>query len=549
MLARLRISQYAVIDDAEIELGPGLNVLTGETGAGKSILIEGLELLLGGRSSTAAIREGAERATIEGLFVVGGEETLVRRDLFRDRASRCAIDGELATAKMLRERVGGWVEIHGQHEDVRLLKRSVQRDLLDTYAGARELAARVAQAAGRLAALDGEREAIEQAGAEREERTGYLRSQVAELEAATVEAGEDERLDQEASRLRHAEERRRLAGGIEEALEADDRSVSSVLVALERDAARLAAVDPAAAPWIERLAAVRYEVGDLAREAARMAADAEGDPRRVSEIEERRDLLFRLKRKHGGTLEQVLESARAMGAELASLEADAARGATLEADRALALAELAEAAGALADTRDAAAGELAAAVASRLGALGVGEGSFEIELTRRRDPAGLPWRDDRWAWTRAGIEEVRFLIAPNPGESPRPLSEIASGGELSRALLALEAALAEADRTPTIVFDEIDSGIGGAVAHRVAAELAEVARHHQVVVVTPLAPIAAAADRHLVVEKRTARGRTVTTVSEVHGDERVREVSRLLGGDPERDVSRAHAEALLGGAR
>jgi DNA repair protein RecN (Recombination protein N) len=179
----------------------------------------------------------------------------------------------------------------------------------------------------------------------------------------------------------------------------------------------------------------------------------------------------------------------------------------------------------------------------------MGEGHFRVGFTRRADLEGLPWRGERWAWTRGGIEEVQFLIAPNAGESPRPLSQIASGGELSRTLLALEAALADADRTPTLVFDEIDSGIGGAVARRVAKELVAVARHHQVVVVTHLAQIAAVAHRHLVVEKRKRHGRTVTTVREVEGEERVREVSRLLGGDPDRDVSRAHAEALLAGKR
>jgi DNA repair protein RecN (Recombination protein N) len=546
VLTRLRISQYALIDDVEVALGAGLNVLTGETGAGKSILIEGLELLLGGRATTAAIREGSERATIEGLFVVGGEETLVRRDIFRDRSSRASIDGELATAKMIRERIGAWVEIHGQHEDTLLLKRSAQREMLDAFAGARELADRVDELSSRLTALDHEREQLAAAETERAERLQYLRSQVEELAAARIEPEEEERLAAEGSRLAHAAERRRLASELHETLAGDDGS-SGVLAGLQRAADRLAEIDPDTSEWRERLAAARYEIEELGREALRYADQVEDDPSRLTALEERRHLLFRLKRKHGATLAEVVERGNAMAEELASLEVASERGAFLHAERAQVLANLAVAAGELAEAREAAVERLVPVVEVRLRALGMAEGSFGIELERRADPEGIPWRGSRWASGRGGIDEVRFLIAPNSGESPRPLSQIASGGELSRALLALEAALAAADRTPTLVFDEIDAGIGGAVAHRVATELASVARHHQVVVVTHLAQIAAVADRHIVVEKHRTRGRSVTVTREVGGEERVREISRLLGGDPERDVSRAHAEALLAG--
>jgi DNA repair protein RecN (Recombination protein N) len=530
MLTRLRISQYALIDDVEVPFGAGLNVLTGETGAGKSILIEGLGLLLGGRASSIAIREGSDRATIEGLFAAGGEETLVRRDLFRDRSSRCAIDGELATARMLQERIGGWIVIHGQHEDVALLKRAVQRDLLDAFAGARETAARMAELAGRLAALDREREELARAEAERGEQMAYLRSQVEEIATAGIEPGEEERLEAEASRLSHAAERQRLAGELHHALHGADDAVASALAGLHRAAERLAEIDPVAASWVERLGAARYDLEELAREAAAYADRVEHDPARLAGIEERRDVLYRLARKHGPTLADVQARGLAMSDELARLEAAAARGATLGTERTAVAEALAAAAGALAEAREEAAARLAAAVEDRLRALGMGEGLFRVDLARRPDPQGVPWRGERWSWTRGGMEEVHFMIAPNTGEAPRPLSQIASGGELSRTLLALEAALAETDSTPTLVFDEIDAGIGGAVARRVAKELAAVARHHQVV-------------------KRKRRGRTVTLVREVEGEERVREVSRLLGGDPDREVSRAHAESLLAGKR
>jgi DNA repair protein RecN (Recombination protein N) len=298
----------------------------------------------------------------------------------------------------------------------------------------------------------------------------------------------------------------------------------------------------------ERLTSARYDIGDMARELAGYAESIDHDPASLAVAEERRELLFRLKRKHGAvTVEELVERGRAMAAELAGLDRSAARENELEDEREALRSELAQAAGELADAREAGADRLEAAVRERLSALGMGEGRLIVDLARRPDPEGVTWSGERYAWSRAGIEEVSFLIAPNPGEAARPLSQIASGGELSRVLLAIKSALAAVDRVPTLAFDEIDAGIGGVVAHHVARQLRAVADHHQVVVVTHLAQIAAAADRHLLVEKSSRGGRTVTTVREVTGDERVREVSRLLGGDPERDVSRHHAEELLAG--
>ncbi len=547
MLKRLRVVEFALIDEVEVELGPGLNVLTGETGAGKSILVDSLALLLGARASTDSIRQGADHATIEGLFQSAEREVVVRRDLFRDRTNRCYLDGGLSTARMVAEEGERWVDLHGQHEDRLLVKAGVQRDLLDQFAGADGIAAEVRRAARELRALEDERATLEAAGAERERRVEYLRSQVQEIEDAALEPGEEERLAAEATRLGHAAERQRLAGELYERLEGGDPALVGELGAAERAVARLAEIDPGVAPLLERLASARYEIEDLARELAGYAESVEHDPRRLSEIEERRDLLFRLGRKHGGPAETILERGREMAAELARLESDDVRVASMDREIGSTRELLEERAGALADARELAADRLEAAVRDRLAELGMGDGTFEVELVRAPDPDGLAWSGGRWGWSAAGLEQVRFLIAPNAGEAPRPLSRIASGGELSRVLLALEAALAEGDRTPTLVFDEVDAGIGGVVAHHVADQLKSVAGHHQVVVVTHLAQIAAAADRHLLVEKKLVDGRTLTTVRPVEREERVREVSRLLGGDPEREVSRHHAEELLAG--
>jgi DNA repair protein RecN (Recombination protein N) len=548
LLRRLHIAEYALIDAVEVELGPGLNVLTGETGAGKSILVDSLSLLLGGRASGEAIRQGAERAVVEGLFDVDGEEWVVRREIHRDRTNRCYLNGDMATARMIQERTERWVELHGQHEDQLLVRPAAQRALLDAFASSFDQAARVAELADALVALDREAEELERADAARASRSDYLRAQVVEIEVAGLRPGEEQELEAEARLLSHAEERMKLAGEAHEVLDGDERSLTSVLAALQRKLDRLVELDPATAGFAERLASARYEIVDMARELAGYVDSVDHDPARLAAAEERRELLFRLKRKHGaGTVEELVERRAAMALELAELDRSSARRAEVGAEREALRAELAEAAAELSEARETGADRLEKAVRERLSALGMGEGRLIVSLARRPDPGGVEWAGERYAWSRAGLEEVSFRIAPNLGEAARPLAQIASGGELSRVLLAIKSALAEVDRVPTLVFDEIDAGIGGVVAHHVARQLRSVARHHQVVVVTHLAQIAAAADRHLLVEKSPMEGRTVTTVRPVAGDERVREVSRLLGGDPEREVSRHHAEELLAG--
>ncbi|HKY59978.1 MAG TPA: DNA repair protein RecN [Gemmatimonadota bacterium] len=550
MLSRLRIADLALIEDLEIDLGPGLNVLTGETGAGKSVIVESIGLLAGGRASASVVRDGADHATVEGLFSDGaGEEWVVRREVWRDRTNRCYLDGAMATARSLRERADGQVAIHGQHEDQRLLERGAQREILDAFAGATTLAERVAEAVGVLEALRRERSGIEARGAERETRSRYLRSQVEEIEAAELEPGEEETLAADARLLGHSAERARLAAETHAALETGDAPVGEVLAAVVRSLDRLAELDPEMAPAARRANDARYEIEDLARDLDRYARAVDHDPERLGRIEARRDLIFRLRRKHGRTVEEILDLSESMAAEIRELEREAARERSLDGEIGTARKELETAAVALADAREAGADRLEEAVRGRLAELGMGEGIFRVRLERAPDPAGVEYDGEPRACGRGGLERVVFLIAPNPGEALRPLAEIASGGELSRTLLALEAALAEADRTPTLIFDEVDSGIGGAAAHLVARQLADVARHHQVVVVTHLAAIAAVADRHLVAVKGLRDGRSVTEVRAVEGEERVREVSRLLGGDPERDVSRHHAEEMLGGIR
>ncbi|MBW3661134.1 MAG: iron-containing alcohol dehydrogenase [Gemmatimonadetes bacterium] len=384
MLRRLRVEEYALIDEVVVEFGRGLNVLTGETGAGKSILVDSLALLTGARAYTDDIREGADHATIEGLFEVDGVETVVRREIFRDRSNRCHLDGNLATARMLKERGEAWVEIHGQHDDHLLLKRAEQRGLLDAFAAAEPLVERVAVSADSVRALERERADLERAESERSARIEWLRSQVEEIEAAELDADEADRLEIEATRLRHAAERQRTAGGVWERLEgADEGAVVPALAALERRLEGLVELDPDLAPVLERVSSARYELQDIARELLGYADSVEHDPGRLAGLEERRDLLFRLERKHGGTVAEVVERGDAMRAELEALEASSERAASLDREIAARRERLEEAAAALADAREAHADRLEDAVRGRLAALGMGEGIFQVAISRQ----------------------------------------------------------------------------------------------------------------------------------------------------------------------
>ncbi|MDX1661667.1 MAG: AAA family ATPase, partial [Gemmatimonadota bacterium] len=356
MLKRLRVKEYALVDDVVVEFGAGLNVLTGETGAGKSILVDSLELLTGSRAYTDDIREGAEHATIEGVFEVDGTETAVRREIFRDRSNRCYLDGNLATAKMLQQRGEAWVEIHGQHDDHLLLKRSEQRALLDAFAGAEDLMERVAGLVDEIRALERERAELERAESERASRIDWLRSQVEEIDAAELDPAESERLEAEAKKLRNAAERQRLAGGVWERLEgADEAALAPALAGVERQLERLVELDPDLEEARERLASARYEIEDLARELLGYAESVEHDPARLAGLEERRDLLFRLERKHGGTIADVIERGEAMREELEALEARSERAAGLDREVDVLREDLTEAATALSDAREAAA--------------------------------------------------------------------------------------------------------------------------------------------------------------------------------------------------
>ena len=550
MLRELRVRNFAVVEEATLEFGPGLSVLSGETGAGKSLLVEALALLVGGRPSPDMIRAGAGSARVEGRFEiedVDGVRALCEeagvdhedgwlilcRELRREGRHRAWVNGSPSTAGRMREFGGRLLDLHGQHDHQRLLHRTWQRRILDAYGRHETLAADVKAAHEGLRVLKGRLEDTRSAAREGRERADYLRFKWDEITGAGLHAGEDEALESEARRLSHSEELIELSSALHHGLYEAEGSIVDRLGEFAARLEALAAIDREASRFGDLLEAALRNVEELGRQLAPYRDSIEHDPRRLDDIRVRQDLLYRLKRKYGGTLEDVIRAGEEARRELKTVQGADDEIERLEAAREAASAELAALASRLSARRRASAGGLSAAVTAALPELGLRGGRLEIAL-------------DAYGEIRAtGAERVEFLVSLNPGFPTAPLRRVASGGEMSRLMLALETALIEVDDLPVLVFDEIDAGIGGEVAHRVAARLLRLSATHQVLVVTHLAQIAARADAHYSVGKVTQTEGARTSVRVLTGGERIHEVARMLGGDPASHASRAHAEELL----
>lgn len=553
MLVELRVRDLAVIADARLELGPGLNVLTGETGAGKSMLVDALALLLGERAESDRVRPGASRAVVEGAFDLGDVGHLaaalerlgiepedgrlvLKREVQAAGRSRAWINGSPVTVGVLAELGRLLVDLHGQHETQSLLHEESQRAILDAFANAAAEAAAVAAAWDAREALRAERQSLEVQQADARRRADYLRHVADEIRSAAPKLGELERLEAETRRLGHAEELGRTAQELADLLGGDDRAAMHALGLSSRLLGTLERIDPTGAQgWREMLDAALANVDELARAVRDYADGLELDPERLAAAERRRDVLFRLDQKYGPGLDRVLATGEEAARALDLLDTADTDLTALDARIAAADAACARACAALTAKRRAAAKRLGGAVSGRLDALGMPNGVLRVAL-EPLERAG-----------RTGAERIAFLCTLNPGLGERPVAKAASGGELSRLMLALKVELARHDRVPTLVFDEVDAGIGGQVAGRVAEALARVGESHQVLVITHLAPIAAAAARHLVVAKRAQDGAAVTDVGTLHGEDRVEEVARMLGGAAA--TARRHAAELLRGPR
>jgi DNA repair protein RecN (Recombination protein N) len=547
VLTELRVRDLAVISDVTLALVPGLNVLTGETGAGKSLLVDALALLLGERASSDVVRPGASKTIIEGSFdlsssvldrlgpslsalgveVVEGQIVL-KREIAAEGRSRAWVNGSPATVAVLAQLGALLVDLHGQHETQSLLRPDTQRDLLDAFsdAGVERVAVRDGHA--RVTSLEQREATLRSKQEEARRKADYLRHVVEEIGRVAPQVGEEEKLEAEARRLAHADELGRLARELEHLMDAATLGkAEKVLGALQR-------LDPTVERWRELLDTAFANAGELAAAAREYAAGIEADPARLGAVEQRRDALFRLQQKYGPGIPDVLAARDGAARELDLLDTADFDLRGLSEQRATATAELARAAAALTTKRRAGAERLERATNALLPALGLAGGRVSVQLSAYPAPRS------------EGAEAVTILVRLNEGLEAGPLSRVASGGEMSRIMLALKVVLARQDAIPTLVFDEVDQGIGGEAAARVGAALADVAvgEGKQALVITHLPQIAARADHHFVVAKGAAAGVATSDVTVATGDARVTEIARMFG-DRDSRLARQHAEELL----
>jgi DNA repair protein RecN (Recombination protein N) len=552
VLTLLRISGFALIDELELAFGPGLTAVTGETGAGKSILVEALGLLRGGRAGADLIRSGRDEARVEAILELPpqaevrarlaadgrdvDEGLVVRRVIARGGRGRAHLGGGLATATDLATTIAGLIDIASQHDQQSLTDPESQLAILDAFAENEALRAEMAKAYAARAEASAALAKFSADARARGEREDLLRFQLTELEAARPEPGEDDALAAERERLKGAERFFAATASGEETLYAGDGAAAGRVAGVVRDLAPLAALDPSLAPLVERLGDAQAAIEDAARELGRYARGIRSDPARLLEIEERLFLLQRLCRKHGGTVADLAARQAALAAELGEIGSYEAGLTARQAAVGAAESSAQTAAVALSASRRQAAGHLERKVGAVLRELG---------FAAARLPVAFETRD----LGPAGADRVRFLFAPNPGEEPRPLARIASGGELSRVMLAVKQTLARTDRVLTYVFDEVDAGIGGGTAEVIGRKLKRLSADRQVIVITHLPQVAAFADAHVRVTKTTARGKTRVEIVRLADADRPGEIARMLAGAAPSAQAAAHAEEMLRNAR
>ena len=544
-LVELAVTDLALIERLRLELAPGLNVLTGETGAGKSLIIDALGLALGARADSGLVRHGADAARVEALFDRHPEPLICVREVTASGRSTARIDDQSVTAARLAETAGPLVEIHGQHEQQRLLDERRQRDLLDAYGRLEAERAATATAVDRWRV---NRTALQELSLDPREIARQLaihEHEAAEIAAARLRPGEAEEIRATLEAAQHGEAIARAGTDLVDALTGEPRGARDVLAVALRALRQLERVDPRFAPLAARVAGLEAESDDVASEARRLMESVDHDPAELRRLEERLSVIYGLERRYGEDEAAVIASG-----EQAARDAERLRGLEGERDRRTAederlLVEVARAAAALSAGRATAGAELAALVSDALQDLGFRDAAFDVAVGRRpagRDEPAVELNGDAVAFDTTGVDQVVFRLAPNPGEPARPLARIASGGELSRVALAIKAVLADADATPTLVFDEVDTGIGGSGGDQLGRRLWSLGQSHQVLCVTHLPQIAAHADAHFQIAKRERDGRTVTDVVRLDREGRIVELAQMLGGH-------APGTAALAGAR
>jgi DNA repair protein RecN (Recombination protein N) len=528
MLNKLTISNFAIVSELSLEFSAGLNVFTGETGAGKSILIEALGFLLGARGSSSWLRSGAERLSVTGVF----SGRTVRRELDRGGKTRALIDGKTVPLAALAAFGEGLVDFHGQHEHQALLKPAVQMRCLDAFGGLEGQRAAVERAYEAWSGLKAELEAGRLSDEERARRLEFGSFQLSEIDAARLRPGEEEELAAALPRLQGGERLRALADSAYEMLYSQEGSALGLLLKAERALAELCRIDESLRERHEALQSARLAVDDVARAVDAYRESVEADPARLEAALSRSDALSRLKKKYGATVADILALREKVAADLSLLEGAGQRVGELEKELPEAGKRLDSACACLHKSRMKAARALSAALLKELKVLGMAQAGFSVSVEL-----------EEGRYSRAGGDLVEFLMAPNPGEPLRPVKAIASGGELARVMLALKTVLA--DDVPVLVFDEVDAGIGGLVARAVGERLSRLAASRQVLCVTHLPQVACFAQTHFQVAKEVASGRTTARVERLDGARRLEAVARMLGGREATAASRKHAQELL----
>ena len=563
MLTELHIRDFAIIDRLDLDLGPGLVIFTGETGAGKSIIMDALDMLMGGRADATAIRSDADLARVEGTFKLSGPEresiheilkreellddpnyVTLTREVRREGRSVARLNGRIANLSLLKELGEILVDIHGQSEHLSLLNVHAHLGLLDRYAEVESVLAVYRKAYQNLLGLRRELHELREAQRDAERRTEMLTFQADEIEAAKLRHGEDDELKQERDRLANAESLATLA---QEALTVLDEGTPEAPAATDlvgqavQSLSKLAQIDATQNTVSEQATSIEENLADLSHSLRNYLEAIEYNPKRLEEVEERLDLIHRLERKHGGSIESVIAFAADARRQLETITTASARIAELEEAESAALAKLSEQGQSLSQKRKEATEKMSNSIEVELDDLRMAAARFAVDFQTRPDPEGVPLPDgSRIAFDGNGLDKVEFLVAPNPGEGLKPLVKIASGGETSRLMLALKNVLARADQVPTLIFDEIDQGIGGRVGGTVGEKLWCLGRAHQVMVITHLPQLAVFGDQHFQVQKIVEDGRTLTRLTELTGEPRTLELAQMLGEVTEGTLRSAH---------
>ena len=567
-LGNLAVSNFALLDNVEAELSPGLNVITGETGAGKSLFVDALEIALGGRALSEYIRTGASRATVQALFFaedggivepvlerlgieLGAErEILIERELRANGQNRARINGQLTSVSAIRDLARNLVDMHGQHAQQGLLQRSAQLEMLDALSGekGRRLRTEVSGLYEQLSSVEDELQSIVGDEKERARRQDLLNYQLEEIDEAELRPNEDEELEHRGRILGNYEMLQSEISAIVSSLMDEEHGRSALLDQLGHMAStlrHLADIDDELTSVREAFDRVQFDLQEAARSLRHYRDGLNYDPAELRRIESRLDVLNGLMRKYGSSIEEIMAYRDEVAAAIDDLESSEQRAIELREQREEMLCRIAEKSGQLSRCRASTAEAIRGRVERELAELSMENTRFDVRLEREPHQEGVEVDGERVRLGPTGIDTVEFLISPNPGEPLKPLRQIASGGELARIMLALKNILAGAHGTPVLIFDEVDAGVGGEAGGAIARKLADLARSHQVLCVSHLAQTAAMADSHHHLEKKVVDGKTTSTLESLEGEKRMREIARMLAGDAGEALATEHARRLL----